>query len=496
MAELVDAKDLKSFVGNHVPVRVRLRACIDERTKAYESFCAFFIKIGKGEFAMQFKQYNDVHEFYKDTYDIMMRHEAQNLIPLGNLIIGHAGTDKTGWRDPANWLMATVTDNDTVLISAIMTPPHNLTLYATDNKINKAVIDCLIEGLADCPIPGVLAEKSLAKYFAQAYTTDKGMTYETTMDQRIYELTKVNPDIPQIGALRLLEERDMPFFPYWLEDFYTAQRITNANMPIPQVDEKYYHYYISQKKFYILEDNGVPVSMAGFTREMQTVCGVAYVYTPPYYRGKGYATSCVAQLSQIALERGFAKCVLYTDLANLTSNSIYQKIGYNPICDSLMLKFNSKLAIKIVLYYSKYRDDMLFCYLTAKDELGRHAPKGFEVPKLKDDLLDVEESYIRHGDVFYLAVDESDGVVGMIGTKMMSQTELLLKRLFIKPDMKGKGIGTILLAAVEKYAAEKGITAIHTQFANWYPNAADFYSAKGFVMAEPQEYLRRMVKRL
>jgi len=79
--------------------------------------------------------------------------------------------------------------------------------------------------------------------------------------------------------------------------------------------------------------------MAGITREMQTVSGIAHVYTPPYFRGRGYASSCVAQLSQLILDKGFAKCVLYTDLANPTSNSIYMKMGYRAICDSLMLKF-------------------------------------------------------------------------------------------------------------------------------------------------------------
>lgn len=43
---------------------------------------------------MQFKLYTDVHEFYNDTYNVLMRHEAQNLIPLGNIIIGHEGKDK------------------------------------------------------------------------------------------------------------------------------------------------------------------------------------------------------------------------------------------------------------------------------------------------------------------------------------------------------------------------------------------------------------------
>lgn len=96
-------------------------------------------------------------------------------------------------------------------------------------------------------------------------------------------------------------------------------------MYIPQ-DVEAYRYRLSSEKLFVLEVDGKPVSMAGFTREMQTAIGVAYVYTPPYYRGKGYASSCVAQISQIALDKGFTKCALYTDLLNPTSNSIYQKI--------------------------------------------------------------------------------------------------------------------------------------------------------------------------
>jgi predicted GNAT family acetyltransferase len=79
--------------------------------------------------------------------------------------------------------------------------------------------------------------------------------------------------------------------------------------------------------------------MAKIGRELSTVCTIGLVYTPPYFRGKGYATSCVAAVSQLALDRGFEKCVLYTDLANPTSNSIYMKIGYRPICDSIEIKF-------------------------------------------------------------------------------------------------------------------------------------------------------------
>lgn len=37
---------------------------------------------------MRFKQYTDVHEFYGDTYNVLMHDEAQNMILLGNVING------------------------------------------------------------------------------------------------------------------------------------------------------------------------------------------------------------------------------------------------------------------------------------------------------------------------------------------------------------------------------------------------------------------------
>lgn len=285
---------------------------------------------------MQFKIYNNINDFYNTTYPLLMHHEAQNLIPLGNIIIGKEGKDKSGWRDPANWFMATVSDDSGVRLVAVMTPPHNMTLYAKDNEVNEAVVKCLIDGLGDMPVPGVTARKDMALHFAGTYCAAKGITFETKMEQCIYELTEVNPEIPQVGTIRLADEEDMYFLPYWMEAFYSAGEYGKTTMNIPQ-DAEVYLNRIAQKKIYVLEDNGRPVSIAGVTRKMQSVCGVGLVYTPPYFRGKGYATSCVAKISQMILDRGFSKCVLYTDLANPTSNSIYQKIGYRPVCDSVML---------------------------------------------------------------------------------------------------------------------------------------------------------------
>jgi len=81
--------------------------------------------------------------------------------------------------------------------------------------------------------------------------------------------------------------------------------------------------------------------MAAKTRPTEKGMTVGGVYTPPELRGKGYATSCVAELSRHILQSGKEFCTLYTDLANPTSNSIYKKIGYTEVCDSVEYTFKA-----------------------------------------------------------------------------------------------------------------------------------------------------------
>lgn len=286
---------------------------------------------------MQFTQYTDVNAFYSAVGETLMAHEAQNIIPLGNILIGVKGEDKTDWRDPVGWFMATVSDIHDVRLTAIMTRPMNLTLYATNNQNDPGAIACLIEGmaLAGVDIPGVMAEKSLVEMFVRFYTARHGLTARINTNQRIYELTEVNPKVPK-APLRLACERDMAFLPYW-DTGFNKDCIDPSHAVSDSLEG--YRYLIRQGRIYIMEEGGIPVTMAKISRDLQKVCVIGYVYTPPYFRKKGYATACVASISQIGLDRGFSKCVLYTDLTNPTSNSIYQKIGYKPLCDSLEVKF-------------------------------------------------------------------------------------------------------------------------------------------------------------
>lgn len=269
----------------------------------------------------------------------MLTHEAQSNLIIGNLITGYKGEDKFGWRDPANWIMSTIKQDNKVVLVALMTPPYKITLYVLDNNMDKTAIKCLVDGLEakGIQVPGVVTEKSLAETFADEYCKPKGLTHKVSVSQRIYKLAHVNNEIPKIGTLRLPNKQDWSFLPFWIEGFM-ADVNTGSNGAVSEDIEKY-SYHISQDKLYILEIDGIAISMAKIIREIPNGVCVGIVYTPPYWRKKGYASGVVAQISQAYLDKGYKFCVLYTDLTNPTSNSIYQKIGYKPVCDSLEITF-------------------------------------------------------------------------------------------------------------------------------------------------------------
>ena len=80
-------------------------------------------------------------------------------------------------------------------------------------------------------------------------------------------------------------------------------------------------------------------------RAMTTIAGmvrVGPVYTPPDLRGRGYASAVTAEVSRAALAAGAGEVLLYTDLANPVSNSIYQRIGYGKIEDRVVLSFSGR----------------------------------------------------------------------------------------------------------------------------------------------------------
>ncbi len=72
---------------------------------------------------------------------------------------------------------------------------------------------------------------------------------------------------------------------------------------------------------------------------MARVARVGPVYTPPQGRNHGYGSALVARISAMVRNNG-DRCILYADLGNPTSRSIYRAIGYRAVSEVLRYEFS------------------------------------------------------------------------------------------------------------------------------------------------------------
>ena len=138
--------------------------------------------------------------------------------------------------------------------------------------------------------------------------------------------------------------------------------------------------------------------------------------------------------------------------------------------------------MKIIRFEEKYRDDMIYMVLSAKNALGR-------VPTLNEDLLDIKKNYFDKGQPFWIAIDEFDRVIGCIGTKI-KDSKIFLSRLYIKPDYKRHGIGSKLLHLAETEVKTMGYKEIHVHLGKDYLESHVFYPKYGYVEYE-ELYLKK-----
>ena len=132
-------------------------------------------------------------------------------------------------------------------------------------------------------------------------------------------------------------------------------------------------------------------------------------------------------------------------------------------------------------FENKYRDDLIFMVLQAKDALGR-------VPGINADLLDINANYFEKGTMFWIALDDNDRVIGSVGySKTENEGEAYIHRLFIKPNLKHQGIGTALLKVVEDEMKSKGINVSLVHLGapkeDWFESYS-FYPKHGYVEFE------------
>ncbi len=220
-----------------------------------------------------------------------------------------------------------IDDGDHVAYVALRTPPWPL---LTSELPSPADADLLVaEWLAhDADATGVSGPPGTARAISAAWTKATGRRTHLARSEAIHTLSEVrDPPRPAAGTLRAPAAEERTLIISWLRAFNDEVR-DGIGEPEQLLSDR-----ATGGGVFVWDDGGQAVCLVGCSPAVNGVARVAPVYTPPELRGRGYAGTAVAALSRRLLDRGAHHCMLYTDLANPTSNRIYAEVGYVRFAD-------------------------------------------------------------------------------------------------------------------------------------------------------------------
>ncbi|MCY3743551.1 MAG: GNAT family N-acetyltransferase [Candidatus Poribacteria bacterium] len=230
--------------------------------------------------------------------------------------------------EPGRYWVAT--DGNAVVGVVFQSP---LSFRAVVTPMVPEVVLPVVDAISDAGVklPGVVGDAATAAYFAGQWAERQKSVVAPFMGQRLYEVDKVEEPTTVEGHFRKAVPDDRERLVDWVHRFY-------ADIGVGEIDaEVIVDSRLPAEQIWLWESAG-PVSMAARTVPVEGVMRVQLVYTPPESRNKGYASACVASLSKQILSEGY-RCILYTDLGNPTSNTIYRRIGYRAIAEAIQYRF-------------------------------------------------------------------------------------------------------------------------------------------------------------
>jgi len=218
-----------------------------------------------------------------------------------------------------------------VVGAALRTPPRGALVSCMSADVAAALVPSL---LAEDPgLPGANGPQPAVSWVAEAWRQCTGGIVEPVMSQGVYWLARVTePPTRPAGLSRAATHADRDLLIRWARAFARDLGVP-ATDPEAVVDRR-----LRDGRLFVWADDD-PVAMVGTSPPLAGVVRLGPVYTPPEARRRGYATALVANVSARILTAGASRCMLYTDLANPTSNKIYQAIGYRRASDAQEYSF-------------------------------------------------------------------------------------------------------------------------------------------------------------
>ena len=220
--------------------------------------------------------------------------------------------------------------------AAIQTPPRALILSQMSPEAHALLAQYLTE--SPLTFPGILGPEPSSGEFAALWVQHTKRPYKRAVKQMIYELREVIPPRSIPGTLHLASQADVEIVAKWFQDFHSEALPFDE----PRTWEKALEdatRRIGRSEIFLRKIKDTYVTIAGISSPTPNGIRINGVYTPKGYRGNGYASAHVAEVSQQQLNLGRKFCFLYTDADYPTS---IKSISISAINLSVILLFTWK----------------------------------------------------------------------------------------------------------------------------------------------------------
>jgi predicted GNAT family acetyltransferase len=214
-------------------------------------------------------------------------------------------------------------------------PGHDLLLSAVPAGATAELVAAL--RARDAMVPGVTGPAELVDRFLVSWCGD-GPAPAVDDRRRLYVLAELAPPrSPPAGVARRVERGDAWLVDRWLRGY---QREVDGGGAF---SASVVRARIEAGLLLLWRDpGGRPVALAGRSQVVAEVARIGPVYTPPEHRGRGYGSAVTAASAAEVLGLGASHVVLFAQLSNPTSNAVYQRLGFHPVGDHRMVRFEAE----------------------------------------------------------------------------------------------------------------------------------------------------------
>ncbi|MFD3525792.1 GNAT family N-acetyltransferase [Streptomyces sp. NPDC058653] len=271
---------------------------------------------------------DDVEEFRTAADTCLAREAARSTL----LLTISESVRVNGAGEPVRFGYWRPADAAPISAAFLQTPPLRPLLGPMPERAARELVPVL--RAVDPSLSSVQGEEACVRAFAAEWTGRSG-GWRVSHRVRLFRLGELTPPDPvPAGRARRATGEDLPLLAEWMSAFATdtGQPVTADADYTRATAER-----VTSGRLWVWDVAGVPVSMASVTPTLAGQARVAPVYTPLRLRGRGYGGAVTAAVSRAALDSGAEQVLLYTDLANPTSNALYERLGYRPLRDSQVL---------------------------------------------------------------------------------------------------------------------------------------------------------------